>query len=79
MALRLLDKLRVKKVAIAGFDGFKKKYSDSYADISLPILKSDGKWDELNEEIKSMYRDFRLATRNDMKVEFITKSIFDLE
>ena len=79
VALRLLDKLRVKKVAIAGFDGFKKKYSDSYADISLPILKSDGKWDELNEEIKSMYRDFRLATRNDMKVEFITKSIFDLE
>lgn len=76
VALRLLDKLRVGHVAIAGFDGFKGKYSDSYADASLPILKTDGKWDELNCEIKSMYHDFRLAVDGKMKVEFVTKSIF---
>lgn len=76
LTLRLLEKLQVKEVAIAGFDGFKHKYAESYADPSLPILKSDGKWDELNAEILEMFRDFCLKAK-DLRVEFVTESIFD--
>lgn len=74
--LRLLDKLEVRDVYIAGFDGFKTKYNESYADESLPTLNPDNKWDELNEEILEMYADFRESTRNHMNVCFVTESIF---
>lgn len=73
---RLLDKLEVKKVAIAGFDGFKHKYNESYADISLPTLNPDNEWDELNNEIKTMFEDFKSTMIGDMDIKFITKSIF---
>lgn len=75
--LRLLDKLHVKNVAIAGFDGFKHKYNESYADISLPTLNPDNRWDELNDEIDDMFQDFRRMTSSTMNVMFITESIFD--
>lgn len=75
-ALRLLDKLHVKDVAIVGFDGFKHAYNESYADSALPTLNPDNKWDELNDEIMDMYRDFRTSTQHTMKVTFVTDSIF---
>lgn len=74
--LRLLDKLHVKSIAVAGFDGFKHKYNESYADIALPTLNPDNQWDELNEEIHDMFWDFRETT--EMNVEFITESIFSV-
>ncbi len=75
--LRLLDKLHVKNVAIAGFDGFKHKYNESYADSSLPTLNPDNRWDELNDEIDNMFQDFRRMTSSTMNIKFITYSIFD--
>ena len=75
--LRLMDKLRVSDIAIAGFDGFKHKYNESYADPSLPTLNPGGKWDELNEEIADMFEDFCRTSGVTMKIEFITDSIFD--
>ena len=57
-ALRMLDWLGIDKVTVAGFDGFKQVYNESYADSMLPTLKTDGKWDELNEEIKDMFHEF---------------------
>ena len=74
--LRLLNRLDVPDVALAGFDGFKTAYNESYADPSLPTLNPDGKWGELNEEIKDMFRDFVLATKGKMNIEFVTESIF---
>ncbi len=76
VCLRLLEKLNVKEVAVAGFDGFKTKYGDSYADVSLPVLKTDNKWEELNEEICAMFKDFLLSARDKMKISFVTESIF---
>ncbi len=75
--LRLLDKLSVKDIVIAGFDGFKEKYGDSYADASLPLLNSTGKWNELNNEIRDMFKDFVKATEGSVKIEFLTESIFN--
>lgn len=74
--LRLLLKLDVKEVALAGFDGFKTAYNESYADSSLPTLNPDGRWGELNEEIKDMFNDFVLSSKDKMHIEFVTESIF---
>ena len=75
--LRLLNQLNITNIAIAGFDGFKTKYNESYADESLPTLNPDNKWDELNEEIKEMFRDFVESTQGKMKIQFVTESYFE--
>lgn len=75
--LRLLDKLQVEHVALAGFDGFKHKYNESYADQSLPTLNPDNQWDLLNDEIMDMFQDFKASTKTTMNIEFVTESIFD--
>ena len=75
--LRLLNQLNINNVAIAGFDGFKTKYNESYADESLPTLNPDNKWEELNEEIKDMYQDFVKSTQGKMNIEFVTDSYFE--
>jgi len=75
--LRLMDKLQISHIAVAGFDGFKHKYNESYADASLPTLNPDGKWDELNEEIADMFQDFCRTTSTTMEIHFVTDSIFN--
>ena len=75
-ALRLMDLLGLQKAAIAGFDGFKTKYNESYADKFLPSLNPDGRWEELNTEIKEIYADFAYNTQNIKDIVFITKSYF---
>ena len=77
VALRLLNKLEVENVIIAGFDGFKMRYNESYADANLPTLNPGNKWDELNEEIEDIYHDFRKSVEGRMKIEFLTDSIFN--
>ena len=76
--LRLMDKLHLKSINVAGFDGFKHQYNESYADTSLPSLNPDNKWDELNDEIKDMFRDFKKSAKHISKISFITDSIFDI-
>jgi len=74
--LRLLNKLQVENVALAGFDGFSHKYVESYADPSLPSLNPDNKWDELNSEIKEMFEDFKKTTARSLNVRFLTNSLY---
>lgn len=74
--LRMLDWLGIKSVALAGFDGFKSVYNESYADPLLPTLKTDDKWDELNEEIRDMFREFRENAVACKKVGTLTESYF---
>lgn len=78
-ALRLMSRLQIENVSIAGFDGFKNVYNESYADVSLPSLNPENKWDELNDEILSMYSDFTKSTSEKMILKFITNSIFDVK
>lgn len=74
--LRLMEKLSVRQVAIAGFDGFKTRYNESYADASLPTLNPDNDWEGLNKEIKDIFRDFCLSAGSNMQIQFVTDSIF---
>lgn len=75
--LRLLDKLGVKNVYIAGFDGFKEKYNESYADTALPSLNTNSNWQALNIEISDMFMDFKATANNCISIEFVTESIFN--
>lgn len=79
LAIRLLNKIDASEVYLAGFDGFKTKYNESYADESLPTLNPDNKWDELNDEIKDMYRDLYESVKGRMNIKFLTESIFEVE
>lgn len=77
MCLRLLNRIYATDVVLAGFDGFSNDYSKSYFDISLPSLNPDNNWNELNEEIKMMFLDFKSSTSNSMNIQFVTRSIFE--
>lgn len=74
--LRLLKQLEVKNVFISGFDGFKETYNESYADVSLPTINPGKKWDELNEEIKDMFKDVKRSA-SDMNITFLTESVYE--
>ncbi len=77
MCLRLLNRLKVKEVALAGFDGFADAHSESYADESLPRINPGKKWEALNEEIRDIFLDFRQAAQGEMHISFLTKSRYD--
>ena len=77
--LRLMLLLDAKLVYIAGFDGFKTRYNESYADDHLPTLNPDNNWDELNEEIKDMYADFYRTVKGTMEIRFVTDSIYEVK
>ena len=75
--LRFLDRLGIKEVAIAGFDEFEDAYNGSYADELLPTIHADGKSGELNRELKGMFEDFKKTNSSQMKIEFVTESVFE--
>ena len=74
--LRLLSSIGVNEVYLAGFDGFKDTYNESYADEALPTVNPGKKWEELNMEIKEMFEDVKNSSK-DMNIHFITESEFE--
>ena len=74
MLLRLLDKLCVGEIAIAGFDGY--GYSGNYVNAELSTKVENPT--AVNQEIEEMFTDY-LETRNnqEVKVSFITPSRFE--
>ncbi len=79
MCLRLLNKLQIEDVALAGFDGFSDNYSDSYCDTTLPSLNPKNNWGELNEEIMDIFSDFRATIADSMDLTFVTDSKFNAD
>ena len=80
MLLRLLDKLAVKSIAIAGFDGYVYRYSEeamNYASAEMEISSARLDPIKINEEISSMLADYRDTRVSDAKIMFITESRFD--
>lgn len=75
--LRMMDYFGLEHVAIAGFDGFKEKYNESYADEHLPSLNPGGKWEALNDEIAEIFADFKKRANSCKTVEFVTPSYFE--
>ena len=77
--LRLLNKIGVKDVYIAGFDEFGTHYNESYADKSLPTVNPDNNWEELNREVADMYKDFYYSVKEHMNITFVTDSSFEIK
>lgn len=76
-SLRLMERIGVDNIAIAGFDGFKSQYNESYADPFMPSLNPENKWHELNEEIYSIFSDFRKSSAVCKNIYFVTPSLFE--
>lgn len=79
VCLRMLGKLHVKEVALAGFDGFSESHKDNYADEELPRINPGMGMEELNAEIREMFWDFRKSVQEQMEITFITDSKFARE
>ena len=77
LLLRLLNKLKVKDIYIAGFDGFFKGQNYSKAHEELESYDEYEKYIELNKELKEMLVDFKNEISNDVNINFITESKFE--
>lgn len=77
LCLRMMNKIGVPKIHIAGFDGFKTAYNENYFDPNLPTLNPDNQWEGLNREIRDMFYDFKRSTAQKMELLFLTESIFE--
>lgn len=82
MLLNLLKRVGVKQVYVAGVDGFVKGTSNYFCS-DLDYKRDTEKYLELNGEMESMLRQFKLKTKNRMNINFITPSeyahVFDTD
>lgn len=79
MLLRLLDRIGVSEIAIAGFDGYsvagngKLNYASKYLELSSATINPV----ELNQEIGDMLADFwKTRTHLETEIVFVTQSRF---
>lgn len=80
MLLRLLDRIGVNKIVIAGFDGYSfnsngnPNYASKYLELSSAYVSPLA----LNKEIEEMFLDYLQTRQNkDSEIEFITESRFE--
>ena len=77
MLLRLLDKLNVLSIAIAGFDGYESSGSN-YASVSLDLKLSEDTPVALNTEIQEMFDDYMNTRKHkEITISFVTDSRFN--
>ena len=75
--LRVLSLLNIKKVNIAGFDGFIENSTYSINQLDLETYKDKEELNLINREIKEMLMDFKENEGKNVEVKFITNSIFN--
>lgn len=79
LLLRLLDRLKVKSISIAGLDGFDYSINNAQnfvnSELELANLNTEAKL--LNKEIAEMIKDFMETKIGDEEINFITPSRFD--
>ena len=81
LLLRLLDKLGVKSIAIAGLDGFNYSINNgqNYANSELELANLNTEAKLLNKEILEMLNDFMETKVGQEEIKFITPSRFDFK
>jgi len=75
--LRLMNRLSIKNVGVAGLDEFRNNYNESYADEYLPTLTTEHDYNVLNKDIQSILDDFLATVNGSMNIEFVTTTVFD--
>lgn len=76
IALKLLNRCNVKKVILAGFDGFSVNVNENYYDTYLRHPIKEKQADDYNEFYKRLIQDYRNLG---MKIEFLTPSKYEGE
>lgn len=76
MFLRLLEKIGVHEVFLAGFDGFPTDENFAYADPFLQGNLDREKRLSLNNDISSMLKDIIESTEGKFKINFLTPSVY---
>lgn len=76
MLLNLLNKLNVKKIIIAGFDGFSVK-TNNYMDGAEPNRVDELSYEAKNREVAGLVRKFEEKTKGEIVVKFLTPSIYE--
>ncbi|MCL1695816.1 aldolase catalytic domain-containing protein [Lysinibacillus sp. BPa_S21] len=73
MILNLLKKLDIKRVNLAGFDGYTVDSTNNYANIDLIFTQNKNRLLNLNQEISSEL----IKLSSEMKIRFITSSLYE--
>jgi 4-hydroxy 2-oxovalerate aldolase len=76
MLLNLLRRLNVRKLSIAGFDGYIAG-KENYLSDSLTVKRFESEYDVLNNELMTMFTKFVKRVSNKCEIKFITPSIFE--
>lgn len=76
MLLNLLKRLDVKRITLAGFDGFDIHKQDNYFDASFQNDRHRDEFESLNTEIKMMLREYMEMVEDTCVVQSITPSLF---
>ena len=76
MLLNLLKRVNASVVFIAGVDGFVKGYSNYFSQ-DLDYRRDTTKYSELNNEMESMLRQYKMKTDGRINLRFITPSIYE--
>lgn len=79
MLLNLLRKLEVKKLAIAGFDGFKQGDKGNYMQGTQDIKRHETEYENINKALASMFGKFVKTVAGKCEIKFITPSMFKKE
>lgn len=77
MFLRLMNRIRPKKIGIAGFDGYIDRSDSIYASSLLEISLTVEEMTILQKEIEDMLEDFIKSTNRNIVLELVTKSSFE--
>lgn len=77
MLLNLLRKIEVSKISFAGFDGFDISKDINYSDKSFQNARHKKEFDNLNNELSKMFKDFCETVEGKCIISFITPSRFE--
>jgi 4-hydroxy 2-oxovalerate aldolase len=77
MLLKLLKRLHISKLAIAGMDGFLHDNNGNYFNASFDVERLGSKFDEINREICVMLENYVASIKGSCAIEIITPSLFE--
>lgn len=75
MLLNLLKRLDIKRIAIAGFDGFSESGKD-FVDNSFYGVRFHGKYQQINTDMEKSLRKFWRDRQDSTQIQFLTPSIY---
>ena len=76
MLLNLLRKIKVKKIVLAGFDGFDENVKENFVDRYFHNDRYVGIFQEINRELGEMLKQYVSAVKNECEISFLTPSMF---